>query len=113
MSSTMASFFDKEDDLNIWEIGSGPKSYPPPSSRPTAFQAAGDSNQSNFLLQQSNDAIAGPSSRGDDDPAEAKIINSATGYAYLFAENVLSHPFVVLRRVCQVSGFVAMSLFQT
>lgn len=103
----MANFFDKDDDLNIWQIGSGPQSYPPP--RRVAFQAVGDGlgsvsgiNQNNDLQQ---DRLTPRTIPGrNDDPAQSKIITTATEYAYLFAENVLSHPFIVLRRVCQVSS---------
>lgn len=38
----------------------------------------------------------------ENEAAHEKLVNSIIGYCHIFAEHILTHPFIVLRRQCQV-----------
>lgn len=95
----MAGFsFSAEDDLNIWQIGSGKDSYPPP--RRVAFQSTGD----NVHAIRMQAAEVADDQRQDlaDGSTHDRIVRATVGYMHIFTEHVLTHPFIVLRRQCQV-----------
>lgn len=91
------------DDFNIWQIGPDPDRLP--GSRRSTFQALGDGPFGAPIHLQPVENYVQRRVQDDDgeDSSQAKVINVVTGYAHLVCENVLSHPFLVLRRQCQVS----------
>ena len=48
----------------------------------------------------------------ENEAAHEKLVNSIIGYCHIFAEHILTHPFIVLRRQCQVIFHFSI-LYQT
>lgn len=93
-----------EDDFNLWRMSPANDiiNTPSTSNRRVDFTTNFTENRTpqttNLSIPETNKKGVG----NDNDEVSSKLIASVTGITNLLMENIISHPFVVLRRQCQV-----------
>ncbi|RWS18025.1 solute carrier-like protein [Dinothrombium tinctorium] len=91
------------DEFSIWTLGPRPDLIAKGPRRRVDFGAASDvqSEEKKALIADSA-AICKPQSV-ESDPDYSKLKSSVFGIINLLSENVILHPFIVIRRQCQVN----------
>lgn len=77
-------------------------SFEPESSTPLNYKYVKSTRDLTLPLQKHPNAQPAYESPEDDDVSLRKYLGVSVGLVSLITENLLSHPFVVLRRQCQV-----------
>lgn len=97
-------------DYNSWNYEDEHYNIQQPTRHSVQSNYSEDSSR--FSFYEGNDLIQRPevqfaavgrlNEQEEHEAAHEKLVNTIIGYCHIFAEHILTHPFIVLRRQCQV-----------